>query len=61
MNKLIELLEVRKIMSLIIVGLFVILALKSKLDTQFIQTVIIAVISFYFGKATALDRPDKEE
>jgi len=61
MNKLIELLEVRKIMSLIIVGLFVILALKSKLETQFIQTVIIAVISFYFGKATALDSPDKEE
>jgi thiamine transporter ThiT len=50
------LVEVRKLTALAIVLLFITLALKGTLEVNFIQTVIISVVSFYFGKSTALDK-----
>lgn len=55
---IIPLLEVRRLIALLTTLLFIILAFRGKLDVNFVQTVIISVISFYFGKSTALDSPD---
>lgn len=54
-EKLSALIEVRKITALLIVMLFIILSLMEVLEVNFIQTVIISVVSYYFGKSTALD------
>jgi len=52
MKKVTSLIEVRKLIALITVLLFVALALMGTLETNFIQTVVISVISFYFGKTS---------
>jgi len=57
LRKISALVEVRKIMALTVVILFVALSFMEVLEVNFIQTVIITIISFYFGKSTALDRP----
>jgi hypothetical protein len=54
-GKLSALIEVRKITALLIVLLFITLSLMKVLEVNFIQTVIISVVSYYFGKSTALD------
>lgn len=51
-QKLSALIEVRKLIALSIVLLFVVLSLIGTLETNFIQTVVISVISFYFGKTS---------
>lgn len=51
-KKAIQLLEVRKIMALASIMLFLVMSLMGVLQVDFIQTVIITVISFYFGKTT---------
>ncbi len=61
MNSLIKLIQVRKLMALSITVLFLTMSLMGQLETNFVQTVIIAVVSFYFGKSTALDRPNEKE
>jgi hypothetical protein len=60
-EKFSNLIEVRKITALLIVMLFIVLSLMGVLEVNFIQTVIISVVSYYFGKSTALDRPRKDE
>ena len=60
-SKLYRLIETRKLMALFVIVLFGILAINGTLETNFIQTVIITVISFYFGKSTALDDPQYHE
>lgn len=60
-KKLYRLVETRKLIALFVVVLFGVLAVKGTLETNFIQTVIITVISFYFGKSTALDDPQYHE
>ena len=52
LKKTADLIEVRKIMALSAMALFAIMALQGKLETAFVQTVIISVVSFYFGKTT---------
>lgn len=54
--KLAALIETRKLIALSTILLFIILSIMSVLEVQFIQTVIISVISFYFGKAQSLDK-----
>lgn len=56
MKKISALVEVRKIIAIVTVALFVALSLMEVLETNFIQTVIITIVSFYFGKSTALDK-----
>jgi hypothetical protein len=56
-EKLVSLLEVRKLISLGITGLFIVLALKGRIDTKLIEYVVTTVIAFYFAKSTALDQP----
>jgi len=51
-NKVSALIEVRKLIALFTILLFVTLSLMGKLETNFIQTVVISVISFYFGKTS---------
>ncbi|NYV68115.1 hypothetical protein HYI36_22825 [Bacillus sp. Gen3] len=59
-EKLASLIEVRKLIALSSVLLFIILAIIGKLQVDFIQTVIITVISFYFGKTTEAAKHNKE-
>ena len=59
-NKISNLIEVRKITALLVVFLFVVLSFTGKLETNFIQTVIISVVAYYFGKSTALDKAKGE-
>ncbi|MEK4650855.1 hypothetical protein [Niallia sp. FSL W8-0954] len=58
-KKLSALLEVRKIIALSVIILFIILSLKNVLQTDFIQTVIVTIVSFYFAKSTALDKSNE--
>ncbi|HWL12286.1 MAG TPA: hypothetical protein VNQ57_04795 [Ureibacillus sp.] len=55
-SKLAALIETRKLIALSTILLFIILSIMNVLEVQFIQTVIISVISFYFGKAQSLDK-----
>lgn len=59
-NKLSALIEVRKITALLVVFLFIAMSLMNRLEINFIQTVIISVVSYYFGKSTALDKQKGE-
>ena len=59
-KKLIQLLEVRKLIALGSIILFIALAMMGRLQVDFIQTVIITVISFYFGKTTEAARHEKD-
>lgn len=59
--QLIYLLEVRKMISLGIAGLFMALALMGRVDPKLVEYVVISVISFYFAKSTALDSPPAPE
>ena len=47
-------------MALVVVVLFATLALLEKLEVSFTQSVIISVISFYFGKTTSINEKGKE-
>lgn len=55
MKKLQALIEVRKLIALSTILLFVALALLNRLEVAFIQTVIISIVSFYFGKTSAVN------
>lgn len=55
-TKLSALIETRKLIALSTILLFIILSIMNVLEVQFIQTVIISVVSFYFGKAQSLDK-----
>lgn len=56
-EKLQALLEVRKIIALLITILFVTLSTLGKIDADKSYSIIIMVVAFYFGKSTALDKP----
>ena len=57
-DKLVALLEVRKIMAFVTILLFVVLSIMGTLETNFIQNIILTIIAFYFAKSTALDKGD---
>lgn len=42
-------------MALVIIILFSALALLDRLEVSFVQTVIISIVSFYFGKTTTVN------
>ncbi|MEG0473795.1 MAG: hypothetical protein RR588_15795 [Solibacillus sp.] len=54
-NKLTALVEVRKIIALVTIILFFVLSVMDLLETNFIQTVIISIVSFYFGKTASIN------
>ncbi|MCT4597818.1 MAG: hypothetical protein N4A50_08105 [Vallitalea sp.] len=56
-EKLITLLEVRKIIALLVTILFVILSLLGEIASDKVFEIVLMVIAFYFGKSTALDNP----
>lgn len=60
-KKLTALLEVRKLVTFVIIVIFAILSLKGSLTTNFIENVILIVISYYFAKSTALDKGEREK
>jgi hypothetical protein len=53
-EKLQSLIGVRKIIALSITLLFIILAIMGKVDSKLVEYTVTSVISFYFGKSTAL-------
>lgn len=57
MQKLINLIEVRKIISLLITFVFCFLAITKQIDAKLVEYVITTVIAYYFAKSTALDKP----
>ncbi|WP_113673769.1 hypothetical protein [Vallitalea guaymasensis] len=56
-EKLTSLLEVRKIIAILVVVLFIALSITGSIDADKSYSVILMVVSFYFGKSTALDKP----
>lgn len=52
MKKLIELIEVRKIITFVTLIVFVVLSLNGTLQLDFIQNIVLMVIAFYFAKNT---------
>ncbi|GMQ61523.1 hypothetical protein [Vallitalea maricola] len=56
-EKLTALLEVRKIIALIVAILFFILSMMGAITLDKAFEVVLMVIAFYFGKSTALDKP----
>jgi uncharacterized protein involved in exopolysaccharide biosynthesis len=56
-EKLTALLEVRKIIALLITILFVVLSLTGKISADKAFEIVLMVITFYFAKSTALDKP----
>lgn len=57
MEKLKSLIEVRKLIALGITTMFIVLAFMGQIDGKLIEYVVVAVISYYFAKSTALDIP----
>lgn len=57
MRKFWDLIEVRKLIALSFAALFIYLAAVGKIGSDQSLTVILMVISYYFGKSTALDKP----
>lgn len=57
-KKLEALIEVRKLIALGAMLLFIVLAFMGVIEPKLIEYVIVTVISFYFAKSTALDKPD---
>ncbi len=60
-EKLTALLEVRKIIALLVVILFIILSALGKIGADRSHSIIMMVVAFYFGKSTALDKPDMKQ
>ncbi len=56
-EKLTTLLEVRKIIALLVTILFFILCMMGAISADKAFEVVLMVIAFYFGKSTALDKP----
>jgi hypothetical protein len=56
-NKIAALIEVRKIIALAFVALFIVMALRGQFDPRDVYTAILMVVAYYFGKSTALDKP----
>lgn len=56
-SKLADLIEVRKLISIAITVLFIVLAVMGRIDTKLVEYVVTTVIAFYFAKSTALDSP----
>ncbi|GMQ60348.1 hypothetical protein AN1V17_47480 [Vallitalea sediminicola] len=57
-EKLTSLLEVRKIIAILVVILFIVLSITGSIDADKSYSVILMVVAFYFGKSTALDKPE---
>lgn len=59
---LLHLIGVRKIIALSITTMFIYLVIfkKGTVDKQLVQYIVVAVISYYFAKSTALDDPAKD-
>ncbi|WP_273321191.1 hypothetical protein [Vallitalea guaymasensis] len=55
-EKLTSLLEVRKIIAILVVILFIVLSITGSIDADKSYSVILMVVAFYFGKSTALDK-----
>ena len=58
-EKLIDLIEVRRIIALLVTVIFVVLAFLGKIENQFVENIILMVVTYYFAKETALDKPEK--
>ncbi|MDF2612534.1 MAG: hypothetical protein K0S71_320 [Clostridia bacterium] len=61
MEKFSSLLEVRKMISLAVTLLFIVLAVMGKIETKLVEYVVVSVISYYFAKSTALDTPQAQD
>lgn len=58
-NAIIKILTVKSIVTLVLTGVFGILALKGKITAEQFQTVFTTVIAFYFG--TQHEKSNKED
>lgn len=56
-SKLSALIEIRKIIALVMTGVFVYMVVSRQIDPIVAVGMITTVIGFYYGKSTALDRP----
>ncbi|GLC89318.1 hypothetical protein [Lysinibacillus piscis] len=58
-NKLVALIEVRKLVTLAFALLFIYLAVRAMVSADYIESIITMVIGYYFGRSTALDKGGK--
>ncbi|GMQ56800.1 hypothetical protein AN1V17_11940 [Vallitalea sediminicola] len=58
-EKITALLEVRKIIALLVTTLFIILSIMGKIATDKVFEIVLMVITFYYAKSTALDKPQQ--
>lgn len=58
-EKITALLEVRKIIALLVTILFFILAMMGSISADKAFEIVLMVITFYFAKSTALDKPQQ--
>jgi len=56
-----KLLEIRSIMALAVMLLFIILSITKVLQTDFIQNVILTVVVFFFAKGSNYDEVNKDK
>lgn len=60
MNKFRALIEVRKLVALSLTALFIVMALRGQFSPESAFTVIVSVISYYFGK-TSKEEPNQKD
>lgn len=59
LKKLSNLIEVRKIVTLVFAGVFSYLSIAGKLSAESVLAILTMVFGYYFGKSTALDSNEK--
>ena len=60
-KKLAQLIEVRKLVTLLFAGAFVFLALTGGVNPTDVIAIFTMVFGYYFGRSTALDRSHNDE
>ena len=54
-NKIANLVEVRKIVTLLFAGVFAYMAITKQLTGESVLSILTMIFGYYFGKSTALD------
>lgn len=60
-KNLAALIKVKTIVTLVVVAVFAVLALQSKLQPDTVMTIVTMVVAFYFGTQTESKQSKKEE
>lgn len=59
-NKLANLIDVKTIVTFIVIGVFAYLAVKGRISTDNVMIVVTSIISFFFAKTSSKNEEDKK-